>query len=848
MKSGAESKERSRRSLSPGGSSSSSSGGGSEPSDLEEGEQPGAVNQLVLEMLVYLGRALVYLFPVYLAGYLGLSLSWVLLGLFLWMSWRRKRKGKQGRLTNALELLEDEKVTIAKQISQQELPPWVTFPDIERVEWINKILLQAWPYFGMYMEKIFRDSIEPAIRGSNLHLKGFTFTKVNLGEKALRITGVKAYTKEVDRRQVILDFQLSYAGDCEVNVEVKKLCKAGVKGIQLHGTLRVILEPLIRDMPLVGAVTMFFIRRPVLEVNWTGLTNLLDVPGFCDLSDTMILDIIASYMVLPNRFTCPLVNQVNVAHLKFPLPHGVVRVYLIEAEDLTRKDTYLMGMVKGKSDPYGVLRVGTNVHRSKTIQAELNPVWKETYDFVVHEAPGQDLEVELFDEDPDKDDFLGSIVIDLGEVMKDRVVDEWYELEDIESGKLHLKMEWLSLLSEKERLSESNGFSTAMLLIYVDSAFDLPSAKKDTQPSSYVQFSVGETSQKSKICYTTDAPVWEEAFNFFIKDPNLEVLYVEIKDDERKCALGFLEIPLYRLLKVTDMTLDQRFQLSHSGPNSLLKMKIILRILSIEEPNPDSVYTGLSALKKGPLSTKRKKRGSRSEPSPTSSKTLEYPKTQQTDINRNKAEPQLDQKDNVNIPSAISEDALELPTPASSVRTNNTLNRQSVGRETPSVASESSLASSAMDLSERNLHLHNGQAMNEEPLGEIQVTVRYATIRQCLIVVINACRNLISSTSTEGSDPYVRVYLLPDKRWFGRKKTTVKKKTLNPQYDEKFEFVVALEEVKKRKLDIAVKHNKSFTSHERKELGKVLIDLSTEDLVKGFTQWYELTMQRRTRR
>ena len=27
--------------------------------------------------------------------------------------------------------------------------------------------------------------------------------------------------------------------------------------------------------------------------------------------------------------------------------------------------------------------------------------------FVVHEAPGQELEVELYDEDTDKDDFLG---------------------------------------------------------------------------------------------------------------------------------------------------------------------------------------------------------------------------------------------------------------------------------------------------------------------------------------------------------------------------------------------------------------------------------------------------------
>lgn len=34
---------------------------------------------------------------------------------------------------------------------------------------------------------------------------------------------------------------------------------------QLHGVLRVILEPLIGDLPIVGAVSMFFIRRPVRE-------------------------------------------------------------------------------------------------------------------------------------------------------------------------------------------------------------------------------------------------------------------------------------------------------------------------------------------------------------------------------------------------------------------------------------------------------------------------------------------------------------------------------------------------------------------------------------------------------
>ncbi len=44
-------------------------------------------------------------------------------------------------------------------------------------------------------------------------------------------------------------------------------------------------------------------------------------------------------------------------------------------------------------------------------------------------------------------------------------------------------------------------------------------------------------------------------------------------------------------------------------------------------------------------------------------------------------------------------------------------------------------------------------------------------------------RNLISSTES-GSDPYVRLYLLPDKRRSGRRKTNTMKKTVNPIYDQ----------------------------------------------------------------
>ncbi|NXX81924.1 ESYT1 protein, partial [Urocolius indicus] len=292
----------------------------------------------------------------------------------------------------------------------------------------------AWPFFGRYMEKLLQENIAPAIRASNSHLQTFTFTKVDMGEKVrpspippsppchplsspltpptpqpLRVLGVRAHPG-AHKKQILLDLNISYVGDVQIDVEVKKFfCKAGVKGMQLHGMLRIILEPLLGDVPIVGALTMFFIRRPTLDINWTGMTNLLDIPGLSSMSDTMIMDTISSYLVLPNRLLIPLVPDLQeAAELRCPLPRGVLRVHLRAARELRPKDRFMGGLVGGgKSDPYAVLRVGTQVATSRVIDNELNPNWDELYEFIVHEVPGQEIEVELFDKDPDQDDLLG---------------------------------------------------------------------------------------------------------------------------------------------------------------------------------------------------------------------------------------------------------------------------------------------------------------------------------------------------------------------------------------------------------------------------------------------------------
>lgn len=52
---------------------------------------------------------------------------------------------------------------------------------------------------------------------------------------------------------------------------------------QLQGTLRIILEPLLVDKPFIGAVTVFFLQKPVSSKPRTGLIILPMMDGALDL-------------------------------------------------------------------------------------------------------------------------------------------------------------------------------------------------------------------------------------------------------------------------------------------------------------------------------------------------------------------------------------------------------------------------------------------------------------------------------------------------------------------------------------------------------------------------------------
>ncbi|XP_068598098.1 extended synaptotagmin-1-like [Brachionichthys hirsutus] len=558
---------------------------------------PGPRGVSAVAVLWTFGKCLGALLPVYLAGFYRVSTSLLVFGTMIYTGWKHAREAKEARMRTATQFTDDEEEQTFRTMSsiRRELPAWVNFPDVEKVEWLNKVLQQVWPFVGQYLEKLLVETIAPSIRASSAHLQTLSFTKVDMGDKAMKVVGIKAHT-ENDKGQVLLDLYISYVGNVEINVEVKRyFCKAGVKGIQLRGMMRVILEPLIGDVPIVGAVTMFFIQRPTLDINWTGLTNLLDIPGLNIMSDSMIMDAIASFLVLPNRLVVPLVQGLHVAQLRSPLPRGVVRIHLLEAQGLAAKDSYVKGVMAGLSDPYAILRVGPQTFTSKHADNTDSPKWQETYEVIVHEVPGQELEVELYDKDPDQDDFLGRAKLDLGIVKKSIVVDDWFTLTDAPTGRVHFRLEWLSLLPSPDRLEQvlkrnesvtskaGDPPSSAILVVYLDKAEALPMKKGNKEPNPMVQLCVQDVTRESKTCHAAVNPEWEEAFTFFIQDPRKQDIDIQVKDADRVQTLGSLSIPVSRLLSSPDLRLDQWFQLDNSGSASRIYVNAVLRVLWLDE-------------------------------------------------------------------------------------------------------------------------------------------------------------------------------------------------------------------------------------------------------------------------
>ncbi|XP_033368618.1 synaptotagmin-like protein 3 isoform X1 [Parus major] len=125
--------------------------------------------------------------------------------------------------------------------------------------------------------------------------------------------------------------------------------------------------------------------------------------------------------------------------------------------------------------------------------------------------------------------------------------------------------------------------------------------------------------------------------------------------------------------------------------------------------------------------------------------------------------------------------------------------------------------------------------------GEIEFALKY-NFRACILeVCIKGCKNLAyGEEKKKKCNPYVKVYLLPDKSPQSKRKTAVKKSTVDPEFDETLKYKIEYSQLRSRQLQISVWHAGALKY--RVFLGEVVIPLAAWNFEEDSMQidWYPL--------
>lgn len=674
------------------------------------------------------------------------------------------------------------------------IPP-VYLSESENAMWLNNIINRMWPFIeGMARMKI-KENVEPEIQKKlPAALKTLYFDKIELGQKPPFIGNIKSYSRgsgAARASEFIMDVDVTYNGDAQLKLTLKNV-KLGISDFQIHGPLRIILKPLMSDQSIVGGITLFFLKRPKIAFNLTNLLNVLDFPGLKKTLRGIVDDVIASFAVLPNRIAIPLAGSVNPGDLRYPIPEGLLRVQRLEARELVKSDFSLIG--NATPDPYAILEVGAQTFRTEMKKNDSNPTWEETFEAFVDNSEGQELEVYLYDHDlASKDSKLGHVDFKIHSVVKRGVQDVWLPLEKAKQGKVHLQLEWFALSSDPLHFRYTRENETvAVLIVKLIKAQNLPSRTRSVLARKiFCRVSVGNTTLDSFCSYGED-PEWGQSLRFLLTDPHEEA-HIEVTEGNSNTSLGSTVFTVRKLIEEPEMTLQDCFQLGTGSIVCKFTLRALKAVDTCDAPTP--------------LLIGRKFNGCLD--------------------NGNYLQP-------ADTPTIVPEVEVQDEPSTSDSYSSETTEKTSSNGSSPS-------GSIADDTS-------NGQSPEASvrdylSRGEVSLKLIYDHRRNRLVVTVLNAKNLSSSEPTSKTNPYVQIKMLPSRSKKSIRKTLSFAGSLNPVFNETFEYVIGLDQLADKQLQVAVKNERfvQLPVKRRDLIGCTSIRLCELSLSTGVTMDCEIS-------
>jgi len=413
------------------------------------------------------------------------------------------------------------------------------------------------------------------------------FTKIELGATPIVLSNVKVTKTAHDG--IKLDLNVDWNGQCDIELDGNMMPKVGVKEVMLNGRLSILLCPLTNIIPLIGAAQISFINPPELKLNFTGAANVADLSVIDGAVRKVLMGIINSVIVLPNRILVKL--DANNDYFKtYHQPLGIVRItaekawgFAEESQSKTKK--LFSKLTRASPDCYAEIEVGAEAAwRTTTKNNTTTPAWGETHDFVVSDFD-QRIKAVVSDHDLNSDDEVGVAVTTVKEIL---VAGGKQELGMLHKGsetnsKIALSCEFFQFTAEDSSSFSASSHSGAGLMcgilnVLIAGAFGIKGQREALKPSVVVTWG---SKHRFQTAVQADAPgtdinnpTFDQHFRIPVTTADLTAGNLRIVCMDKEAEIGAVEIPFEDIRKAPDMTLQDNFDV---GDGVRVRASISLR-------------------------------------------------------------------------------------------------------------------------------------------------------------------------------------------------------------------------------------------------------------------------------
>jgi len=462
----------------------------------------------------------------------------------------------------------------------------------ESVDFLNDIVEQLWPNINVAGCRMVKEIVEPMF-ASMLPgpLATLRFVKLDLGPVPMKVSEVDVH--KTDHGGIKLDMNVTWEGKSDIELDGNMVPKIGIEHVHLKGRLSILLAPLINVIPLIGAAQVAFINPPELKLDFTGAANIADYFVVDKAVRKVILDIISSMAVIPNRYLVKLDSNNDYFKTYMP-PIGTLRLTVGRAVGIggpkkSGAKRLLAKIVKDVPDCYCKINIGAEEEwRTSTKNNYHEPEWNETHDFLIADHDQQIL-IDIQDDDLAGDDDIGIATTTVKDILLNGGSQE---LDVVHKGeatnaKITLHAKIFNFVDDAGVLTSAQnegnkGQIVGLATVLIASVLGLQGQRDELNPSIKVTWG-GKEFRTAAKSYSPGTDIFNPSFDQAFRIPvtadllanpsNFKIALLN-KTDET----GSIEIPFLDVLNAPGLVKEESFDV---GSGATVRALISLRGLQL---------------------------------------------------------------------------------------------------------------------------------------------------------------------------------------------------------------------------------------------------------------------------